>query len=112
MVLWIFVIYDTRIFFYVIHLILLWANEPIQGLACHIEASVFSELRCYSYGRESLVVINSLNFSEPLRDKTCFIDGNISIHISFLLKDPFALNGSCTVWQINQVPTLIFIHGL
>src|SRR4051812_27552747 len=41
MVLWIFVIYDTRIFCYVIHLILLWANEPIQGLACHIEATVF-----------------------------------------------------------------------
>src|SRR5215216_2879446 len=47
MVLWIFVIHDTRIFCYVIHLILLWANEPIQGLACHIEASVFSEPRCY-----------------------------------------------------------------
>ncbi len=50
MVLWIFVIYDTRIFCYVIHLILLWANEPIQGLACHIEATVFSEPWCYNGG--------------------------------------------------------------
>src|SRR3954462_11219402 len=47
MILWIFVILETRIFCYVIHLILLWANELIQGLACHIEASVFSEPRCY-----------------------------------------------------------------
>src|SRR4051812_12728130 len=47
MVLWIIVIYDTRIFCYVIHLILLWANEPIQRLACHIEASVFSQPRSY-----------------------------------------------------------------
>src|SRR5215216_5456419 len=48
MVLWIFVIYDTRLFCYVIHLTLLWANEPIQGLACHIEAMVFSEPWCYT----------------------------------------------------------------
>src|SRR4051812_13741891 len=47
MVLWIIVTYDTRIFCYVIHLILLWANELIQGLACHIEATVFSEPGCY-----------------------------------------------------------------
>ena len=55
MVLWIFVIYDTRIFCYVIHLILLWANEPIQGLACHIEATVFSEPRCYKMVSELCV---------------------------------------------------------
>src|SRR3954469_21691922 len=48
MVLWIFVIYDARIFCYVIYLTLLWANEPIQGLACHIEATVFSEPGCYT----------------------------------------------------------------
>src|SRR5215216_8077854 len=47
MVLWIFGTYDTRIFCYVIYLTLLWANEPIQGLACHIEATVFSEPGCY-----------------------------------------------------------------
>src|SRR3954467_6343671 len=47
MVLWIFVVHDTRLFCYVIYLTLLWANEPIQGLACHIEATVFSEPGCY-----------------------------------------------------------------
>ena len=47
MVLWIFVDHDTRLFCYVIYLTLLWANEPIQGLACHIEATVFSEPGCY-----------------------------------------------------------------
>src|SRR3954467_5748023 len=51
MVLWIFVVHDTRIFCYVIYLTLLWANEPIQGLACHIEATVLSEPGCYRYGR-------------------------------------------------------------
>jgi hypothetical protein len=47
MVLWIFVDHDTRLFAMIIYLTLLWANEPIQGLACHIEATVFSEPRCY-----------------------------------------------------------------
>src|SRR4051812_48122522 len=32
----------------IIYLTLLWANEPIQGLACHIEATVFSEPGCHS----------------------------------------------------------------
>src|SRR4051812_14721652 len=48
MVLWIFVVHDPRLFCYIIYLTLLWANEPIQGLACHIEATVFSEPGSYS----------------------------------------------------------------
>jgi len=31
----------------IIYLTLLWANEPIQGLACHIEATVLSEPGCH-----------------------------------------------------------------
>ena len=58
MVLWIFVNYDTRIFCYVIHLILLWANEPIQGLACHIEATVFSEPRCYIFDHRLWIYVS------------------------------------------------------
>src|SRR4051812_19154150 len=51
MVLWIFVDHDTRLFAMIIYLTLLWANEPIQGLACHIEATVFSEPGCYTCTR-------------------------------------------------------------
>ena len=65
----------------------------------------------HRYGRESLVVVNSLNLSKTFCDKSNFIDVNISIYIFLLLIDPFTLDGSHTIRQVYQVPNLIFLHG-
>jgi hypothetical protein len=47
----------------------------------------------HHYRQESFVVLNFLNLSKTISDKASFIDVDISIHINFVLKDPFALNG-------------------
>ena len=45
----------------------------------------------HRYGWENLIVVNSLNLWKTFRHKSSFMDGDITIHVRLLLKDPFIL---------------------
>src|SRR3954466_12059369 len=60
---------------------------------------------------EGLIVVNPLNLSKTLCDKSSFVDSNITVGVSLLLKDPLVLYCLPTFGQVNQSPYFVFIHG-
>ena len=87
------------------------ADGNVTIYKARLVAKGYRQVEGIDYGRECLIVVNPLNLPITLSDKSSFIDGNITIRIRLLLKDPFVFYRSPIIGQVCQSPYFVFIHG-
>src|SRR3954470_15871585 len=60
---------------------------------------------------KTFIVVNTLNLSKTFCDNSSFVDSNTTINVCLPLEDPFNLNGSPIIGQVNQSPNFVLKHG-
>ena len=71
----------------------------------------FGQTFKHRYEWENLIVVNTLTLSKTFCDNSSFVDSNTTISVRLPLEDPFILNDSPIIGQVNQSPYIVLIHG-